>query len=949
MRATVVGLRVKALVLAALSTASISVPYLSHAVWYGEGVPENSDIVMMDLRWPYWPGNTYFANWNSSILPGGKISFYAGYATYCRPNGDLPCTDKAYSVTYHPEWVWSFWAGNSTGLPPAFSDTCEDMLASNSGGGEGCASSLSNLRTRSPQENTWNTFVTRVWTDPDTGKGFMGRWMRDLSTGEWTAIAIAKFDQPATGLAGNSGFIETVGNPNMPRTLERRKGYARSATTGEWKATDTITATTESSIVMKKFTDEREEYVAIQYAGGEKNLPWGEKMKDGVLTTGKDSKDRSISAAQPKAPEYLQEKWQLKSVEAFADDEGVTICWTNDFKKTPVFAFIYGEQKRVVANCDATGVVRFPRGRKGDKLVAENLFGVKSPVKWHKTSDEVFPPADTEKRLLASGLKVTFDKKKSGTVPTIDAIRLLELGDNGVAQGYIEIPKNGVYIFRVRADGGFKLTIDGRQFIDRMYMHGSTVYSRAAEFAEGMHFLEFEFCREGDTKGGMIREIVMEGPGMAPRKLGKGDFYTAKPSAAVKSPLKVKTLVNGLNYDEKISVPPTQGAEYERIEFYKDDTFAVTEVKMLKGEEISVPKGWTYHNLGSDAVNFGVKAVGKNGLKFSGQGMHLIAKRVTGDFTATIKLGERSLNGENFEYLTWTGVGAFPVNRGRSWHWPASWYVFRRPWFDEVRTAADFSDLGSTRMSHAQLKKGDWLRISRKGDICYAWTSEDGKNWILGAAQHHPNLSKEVDVGVYVMANAGKRTKDYYATSVSEMSVENFAVELPPLKQFKGKLKLKAESFERKFDEHITYGIENKDGVSILYKLTDGKRRDIEKRTDCVFYDFVAMPEDRFVVASSIGLQYNESHRFCSAPQPMVADWWGPVKAIAQSGRHIVASSLTPENLGVLMTTDNGGLQWGMRKVPAKAPIVSIKAEKDEWVCKCADGSIVKTPIERKH
>jgi hypothetical protein len=57
------------------------------ATWYSENVESGADIVMMDLRWPWWPSGTYYANWNSSFNPKpNNISFYAGFVAYV-PDG----------------------------------------------------------------------------------------------------------------------------------------------------------------------------------------------------------------------------------------------------------------------------------------------------------------------------------------------------------------------------------------------------------------------------------------------------------------------------------------------------------------------------------------------------------------------------------------------------------------------------------------------------------------------------------------------------------------------------------------------------------------------------------------------------------------------------------------------------------------------------------------------
>jgi hypothetical protein len=34
----------------------------TQATWYREHVEDGADIIMMDLRWPFWPSGSYFAN-----------------------------------------------------------------------------------------------------------------------------------------------------------------------------------------------------------------------------------------------------------------------------------------------------------------------------------------------------------------------------------------------------------------------------------------------------------------------------------------------------------------------------------------------------------------------------------------------------------------------------------------------------------------------------------------------------------------------------------------------------------------------------------------------------------------------------------------------------------------------------------------------------------------------
>jgi hypothetical protein len=55
-------------------------PGALRATWYQENLANGSDIITMDLRWPWWPSGTYYANWNTSFNPQpNNASFYAGF------------------------------------------------------------------------------------------------------------------------------------------------------------------------------------------------------------------------------------------------------------------------------------------------------------------------------------------------------------------------------------------------------------------------------------------------------------------------------------------------------------------------------------------------------------------------------------------------------------------------------------------------------------------------------------------------------------------------------------------------------------------------------------------------------------------------------------------------------------------------------------------------------
>ena len=70
------------------------------ASWYGDEVKAGSDIIMVDLLYPYWPESTYFSCWNLDMFPKGGY-FYAGVAANANDNTNLE--------TYRPSTVWAFW------------------------------------------------------------------------------------------------------------------------------------------------------------------------------------------------------------------------------------------------------------------------------------------------------------------------------------------------------------------------------------------------------------------------------------------------------------------------------------------------------------------------------------------------------------------------------------------------------------------------------------------------------------------------------------------------------------------------------------------------------------------------------------------------------------------------------------------------------------------------
>jgi len=103
--------------------------------------------------------------------------------------------------------------------------------------------------------------------------------------------------------------------------------------------------------------------------------------------------------------------------------------------------------------------------------------------------------------------------KDSGTVESI-AIPKKNSGENfGVEyDGYIKLPKDGLYTFYTNSDDGSSLYIDDQLLVSNDGRHASTERSGTIVLKAGFHKFKALFFQAG---GGMTMEASVEGPGLA--------------------------------------------------------------------------------------------------------------------------------------------------------------------------------------------------------------------------------------------------------------------------------------------------------------------------------------------------------------------------------------------------------------------------------------------------
>lgn len=87
------------------------------------------------------------------------------------------------------------------------------------------------------ESGTWYRMLLHCWEDPETGHTFVGQWVCNLTTGEWTLISY--FDTKLTGayFSGSmSQFMENYdySTYDQVRSFRYKNMYVREAITGNW-------------------------------------------------------------------------------------------------------------------------------------------------------------------------------------------------------------------------------------------------------------------------------------------------------------------------------------------------------------------------------------------------------------------------------------------------------------------------------------------------------------------------------------------------------------------------------------------------------------------------------------------------------------------------------------------------------------------------------------------
>jgi len=797
------------------------------ATWYGEGVESGADIIMMDLRWPWWPSGTYYANWNTGVKPQGGISFYAGFLGGLEDGpGHTPNPDEGLQEAFRPGSVWSFWGGDKDGNPVRFIDVAPNLCFKNAYGGEGCNASLHSEVWDFIQCKRWYTMLARLWqpTDPEADHSYIGRWIKDIENNRWHLIGIARLPVRAESFSGNSGFIETLSDVRVVRPLDRRLGYFRKD--GAWRKSDEISINKTLYVVLNVIPEGDHEYIGIEYAAKPDLLP--QRLKGEPV---RGDRKNVVRAKQPDQPSL--DKPAVRNVKAEWTGRQVAVSWEIPESASPAFAYrieVFGNP-----NCAGLPVAveeeRLPSARRAIvdatvenptvRLTVIDVFDQAAPPTTVAASPTQLLPAREPSAQTMPGLAYTlYQSPKKGDGKTCWA-KLYELQDGrlvrqGLSRGFdlsvneslkagyalvfdglLRVPEDGVYIFYGQIDGAYRIQVDGQDVIVRDEQAGTTEQAGFCRLSKGDHSFKVTYLY-----GRLLAHnfnMDWEGPRMPRQSISIESLHVADDGVYPVPEITSESFGDGtgrvaLNVDRRghivneaaiylgryrIAEAKGAGVTYEgplpsgtntfwcRV-VYDGDRTADIDSGALTVTGTPVSPEWTVRNIGEQRALAGLWQTGPRAFTFFGNGMHAAVQRISGDFTATCRIEDYSREGVNWR--AWVGIAAFQDTRRINWQWGQSFYLVQTS-KDGKKSSPDNDDLGGSRVSSYPFPQDHpWVRICREGNVWTAWTSADGKQWELGG-YHVKNAPREMDVGLFVSA-IQQDARAYYNTKVSELSVQ---------------------------------------------------------------------------------------------------------------------------------------------------------------------------------
>ncbi len=538
-------------------------PPAARATWFGENVEKGADIMMMDLRYPFWAESTYNAHWNFSLLAPDHFSGYGGFSFGIEslPPDHRPNLNPRIQDAFRPGSVWSFWGADKKGEPvrvvmsSRFNYPRQYI-------GEGASGALGGP-VWPIVRNRWYTMLMRLWRPlgPEREKvSYIGRWVKDTVTRRWYLYGVVRVPTPATGFRGNAGFLEDFWfNGRSVRSLHRRLGYYRKD--GTWRRSDTVTyKVPERGTYWVVNKIEGGTVLAMELSSNPSLLPF--RLKGKILEPGK---THSFTIAEPPKPKL--DEPGVDSVEAFSNGRQVLVTWKIPSSSSPPFQYkveifrdpsckgkpvasreermpfvrevlLPAELENPVVRLTLTDVfdqtlppvivraARLPEAEPAPPARFAPGLGYALFVKDRPRRVNVFLPPCEEcrKNREEKHYWVSLSELKEGRLLRRGITNGFNLGlresrHSGFGfefKGLLRVPKTGIYLFHMRGTDGYRIRIDGREALLFDGLHGPEPRTFWKNLSAGAHRLEVDYFFDAQKP---FFELEWEGPGLSRRKI----------------------------------------------------------------------------------------------------------------------------------------------------------------------------------------------------------------------------------------------------------------------------------------------------------------------------------------------------------------------------------------------------------------------------------------------
>ncbi len=589
-------------------------PPLAHATWYGENVEAGADIMMMDIRWPWWAETTFSANWNFGTIPPG-VSAYGGFA------GSLPTLQPDHrpnmapevQAAFRPGSVWSFWGSNEEGEPVRVVAASQYTFAYQYIG-EGASGALFGVWPVIRQ-NRWYTMMMRIWTpvgDNEPKVSYVGRWVKDVEEDRWYLYGIMRLPIAAKAFNGNAGFLEDFGcECRSARAIHRRLGYYRKD--GHWRKSDRVTINVQKGLTLKNYWIVNKiddgQTLAMELSSNRAMVPQllnGEPLAEG--------KQHAFTLRQPDLPTL--DRPRVERLQAHSNGKQVAVSWEVPDSASPQFLYkvevfdnpqctgqpVSVRQQRmpitrnvVLAAEVSQPTVRFSMTDVFDQsiepivLPASQAAAPTKPVDvktalglqyelWHKDTDRhvnvIYPPCEkAEQSRNERHIWVSLDELKDGRLVQQGICRGFDVDLRGERRtgyafrfrGLLRVPRSGFYLLRMKGTDGYRIQLDGRRTIVWDGLHGPEDKVAQLHLARGDHPLAVDYFVDRNKPFFLLE---WEGPGIEHQEIPPSLLLHEASEAIPEPTLEVRADDRG-GITAEVKVQP-HGHKIDKIHFYFD-------------------------------------------------------------------------------------------------------------------------------------------------------------------------------------------------------------------------------------------------------------------------------------------------------------------------------------------------------------------------------------------